>query len=210
MLLAAMLAMVLVAAVPAFAQSVTFEDDGNNNSQGDDATNQSVDSEQFTVAEFGDQNANIEQNVNGDDNQTGAAIGQSQVQRSDQTIQNALADDESFAFNVNGFDFDNNGFDDRFENGRDEDFDGIEDNSDVSVVFGDHDNDGVNDDEEFNRFNDSDFDGIADFFDAFFVFGDFDNDGINDEVENSFAAASASAAATGGSAAAASAAASSN
>ena len=203
MLLAAMLAMVLVAAVPAFAQSVTFEDDGNNNSQGDDATNQSVESSQYTVAEFGDQNANIEQNVNGN-NQTGAAIGQNQTQRSDQTIQNALADDGSVAFNSNEFDFDN-----FFE---DEDSDGIEDNSDVSVVFGDSDNNGVNDEEEFNnRFNDSDFDGIADFFDAFFVFGDFDNDGINDEVENSSAAAAASAAATGGSAAAAaSAAASSN
>ena len=178
--------MVLVAAVPAFAQEVTFEGDGDDFSQGDDATNQSVDSSQFTVAEFGDQNATIEQNVNGNNNQTGAAIGQNQVQRSDQTIQNALADDESFAFNANDFD----GF---FE---DEDYDGVEDDSDVSVVFGDSDNDGFNDDEQRFFFNDADFDGINDFFDFFIVFGDFDNDGVNDEVENG-AAASAFAVATG-------------
>ena len=140
-----------------------------------------MESSQYTVAEFGEQNANIEQNVNGN-NQTGAAIGQDQTQRSEQVIQNALADDESFAFNANGFDF-GNGF-------EDEDFDGVEDDSDV--------------------FNDSDFDGIADIFDAFFVFGDFDNDGVNDEVENSSAAAAASAAASGDSAAAAASAASSN
>ena len=110
MLLAAMLAMVLVSAVPAFAQSVTFEGDGDDNSQGDDATNQSVESAQYTVAFFGDQTATIEQNVNGGDNETGAAIGQSQVQRSDQTIQNALADDGSVAFNGNDLDFDHHFF----------------------------------------------------------------------------------------------------
>ncbi len=191
MLLAAMLAMVLLSSMPAFAQSVTFEDDGDDFEQGDDATNQSVESSQYTVADFGDQNASIEQNVNGDDNQTGAAIGQNQRQSSDQTIQNALADYGSGAFNSDGFDFD--GF---FE---DEDFDGIEDDSDVFVVFNNSDNDG---------FHGSDFDGVADVFDAFFVFGDFNIDGFNDEFEISSAAA-ASAAASGGSAAA-SAAASSN
>ncbi len=186
-----MLAMVLLSSMPAFAQSVTFEDDGDDFEQGDDATNQSVESSQYTVADFGDQNASIEQNVNGDDNQTGAAIGQNQRQSSDQTIQNALADYGSGAFNSDGFDFD--GF---FE---DEDFDGIEDDSDVFVVFNNSDNDG---------FHGSDFDGVADVFDAFFVFGDFNIDGFNDEFEISSAAA-ASAAASGGSAAA-SAAASSN
>ncbi len=185
MLLAAMLAMVLLSAMPAFAQSVTFEDDGDDFEQGDDATNQSVESSQYTVADFGDQNASIEQNVNGDDNQTGAAIGQNQVQSSDQTIQNALADYGSVAFNSDGFDFD--GF---FE---DEDFDGIEADSDVFVVFNDSDNDGFNDEEEFyNGFNDSDLDGIADVFATFFVFGDFDIDGFNDEFESSSAAAASS------------------
>ena len=66
------------------------------------------------MAEFGDQTANIEQNVNGDDNQTGAAIEQSQVQCSSQVIQNALADDGSVAFNFNDLDFD--GVDDEVEN----------------------------------------------------------------------------------------------
>lgn len=120
MLLAAMLAMLLVSAVPAFAQEVTFGDDG------DDSTNQFVESDQFSVADFGDQNASIEQNVTGDDNQTGAAIGQDQIQFSDQVIQNSLADDNSFAFN-------------------DSDFDGIDDDFDNSLVFGDFDNDGIND-----------------------------------------------------------------
>ncbi len=203
MLLAAMLAMLLVSAVPAFAQEVTFGDDGDDFEQGDDSTNQFVESDQFSVADFGDQNASIEQNVTGDNNQTDAAIGQDQNQFSDQVIQNSLADDDSFAFNDSDFDgidddfdnslvfgdFDNDGINDQFENGNDNvfedaDFDGIEDDSDVSVVFGDFDNDGVNDEEEFgNGFNDSDFDGIADIFDAFFVFGDFDNDGINDQFE---------------------------
>ena len=106
MLLAAMLAMVLVSAVPAFAQSVTFEGDGDDFSQGDGATNQSVESAQYTVAFFGDQTASIEQNVTGDGNETGAAIGQSQEQHSTQVIQNALADDESLAFNGNDLSFD--------------------------------------------------------------------------------------------------------
>lgn len=67
----------------AFAQSVTFEGDGDDNSQGDDAINQSTESAQYTVAFFGDQTATIEQNVTGDHNETGAAIGQSQEQYSD-------------------------------------------------------------------------------------------------------------------------------
>ncbi len=121
-----MLAMLLVSAVPAFAQEVTFGDDGDDFEQGDDSTNQSVESDQFSVADFGDQNASIEQNVTGDDNQTGAAIGQDQIQFSDQVIQNSLADDNSFAFN-------------------DSDFDGIDDDFDNSLVFGDFDNDGIND-----------------------------------------------------------------
>ena len=105
-ILAAMLAMLMLSAMPAFAQSVTFEGDGDDFSQGDDATNQSVESAQYTVAIFGDQTAAIEQNVAGDDNETGAAIGQGQVQYSDQTIQNALADDGSLAFNGDDLDFD--------------------------------------------------------------------------------------------------------
>ncbi len=88
------------------------------------------------MADFGDQNASIEQNVTGDDNQTGAAIGQDQIQFSDQVIQNSLADDDSFAFN-------------------DSDFDGIDDDFDAFFVFGDFDNDGINDQFELgNGFDD--------------------------------------------------------
>ena len=192
MLLAAMLAMVLVEAVPAFAQTVEGDvqySDGDNN------TNQTANAEQVqysTNVLSGDVTTDTDNTIGGDVGD-GNAIGggnvdQSLSNESSQVLQQAQADDGSIAFNGNVF--------------EDEDFDGVEDDSD---------NDGFNDEGEFgNGFNDSDFDGIVDIFDAFFVFGDFDNDGINDGVENSSAAA-ASAAASGGSAsAAASAAASSN
>ena len=122
MMLAALLAMVLVAAAPALAQDVTFEGDGDDNSQGDDATNQTAESVQYCLALFGDQNANIEQNVTGDENETGAAIGQEQAQYCNQVIQNALADDGSVAANANDVEVD----------GVDNDEDGAVDEGDGS------------------------------------------------------------------------------
>ena len=122
MMLAALLAMVLVAAAPALAQDVTFEGDGDDNSQGDDATNQNVESAQYCLAIFAEQNANIEQNVSGDENETGAAIGQDQIQYCEQVIQNALADDGSIAANANDVEVD----------GVDNDEDGTVDEGDGS------------------------------------------------------------------------------
>ena len=145
MMLAALLAMVLVAAAPALAQDVTFEGDGDDNSQGDDATNQTTESLQYCIALFGDQNAAVAQNVSSDDseaaiasdggggaaegeedqeegNQTGAAISQEQAQYCDQVIQNALADDESASVNVNDAEID----------GVDNDEDGAVDEGDGS------------------------------------------------------------------------------
>ena len=87
MMLAAMLAMVLVAAVPALAQDT--ETIG--------ATDQSITTEQYCLAAFGDQD--LEQNVSGDENETGAINNQQQYCA--QLAQNAQADDGSIAANLN-------------------------------------------------------------------------------------------------------------
>lgn len=147
--IAATLAMVLVAAVPAYAQDATVGDnDGNNRNGEDNSTVQTADSSQYTLAVFGDQTANQDANVsNNGGNVAVGGINQEQTQESNQMIQNAQSDDGSIAFNVN--DFDNDGINDDEENRsvsfEDADFDGIADVFDYFVLFGDFDNDGVND-----------------------------------------------------------------
>ena len=129
--------MMLVAAAPASAQGITFGDD-DISGNGNNGTEQTVDTFQFTGADFGDQT--ITQNVSGNDNETGAI--NNQQQESDQTVQNAQADDGSFSFNVNGFDNEGDDDENRYYY-EDADFDGIADIFDYFVPFGDFDNDGV-------------------------------------------------------------------
>ena len=87
MMLAAMLAMVLVAAAPALAQDEEIIG----------ATDQSAESVQYCLSFFDDQD--LEQNVSGDENETGAINNQQQY--CEQVIQNAQADDGSIAANLN-------------------------------------------------------------------------------------------------------------
>ncbi len=133
--------MMLVAAAPASAQGITFGDDDSG--RDGERTEQSVETFQFTGADFGDQT--ITQNVSGDGNETGAINNQQQV--SDQTVQNAQADDGSFSLNANGFDNEGDDEENRYYY-EDADFDGVADIFDYFVLFGDFDNDGVNDDDE--------------------------------------------------------------
>ncbi len=112
MMLAAMLAMVLVAAAPAMAQTiegdgdvVEFDIEANDNTfQNQEAENNSV---QILAANTGGNDNNVL--VYGDGNETATGSGdieQDAYQESYQVIQQAQADDESLAFNYNDLFFD--------------------------------------------------------------------------------------------------------
>lgn len=107
MILAAMLAMALVAAAPASAQTIEGDTEeflfdlefDDNTFQEQDATNNSV---QILAANTGFNDNDV--TVVGDDNETATGSGdieQDAFQESDQVIQQAQADDDSLAFNSN-------------------------------------------------------------------------------------------------------------
>ena len=85
-MMAAVLAMMAFAAVPALAHG----------------TDQSLETFQVTAAGFGDQS--VDQSVVGDGNETAAVNNQQQA--SHQTVQNAQADDGSLAANADDVSFD--------------------------------------------------------------------------------------------------------
>lgn len=100
MMLATVLAMTLVAAVPALAQDATVEGDGDVLRVGDDATLQSIDNTQVALQFLGEQNADQDVTIDGDENAVGG-INQEQTQEVTQIVQNAQADDGSLALNGN-------------------------------------------------------------------------------------------------------------
>ncbi|QIN80154.1 hypothetical protein GBA65_18350 [Rubrobacter marinus] len=126
---AATLAMVLVAAVPAYAQDATIEGDDNSESNetfllaGDNsqvALNDSSQSLDQTAFQYNSPVVNID----GDENQV--AQGGNSVE----------ADQAQYSFNV------------LFGGFNDADFDGIDDSFDYFIAFGDFDGDGVDDELE--------------------------------------------------------------
>ena len=108
MILAAMLAMVMVAAVPAMAShndDFLFDIEANDNTfQNQEAQNNAV---QILAANTGGNDNDVL--VYGDGNETATGSGdieQDAYQESNQVIQQAQADDKSLAFNFNDVSFD--------------------------------------------------------------------------------------------------------
>ena len=163
MILAAMLAMVLVAASPAFAQATAIS--GGNDVEFEDSFNDFGEQSVFVGASqvnTGDANA-----VAIDDSEADASIDQDL----DVSVDQVSSGFGSGGFGSGGFGsggFDNgNGSGGFGSGGFDDDFDG----------------DGIFDEDEFFFDGDLDDDGILDEFDWVILYGDWDNDGVLDDLE---------------------------
>ena len=140
--IAATLAMVLVAAVPAHAQTTVdnseFEFDANVE-ESFNGNNVAINDSDIV------QNGGDQRNINGDGN---VNINEQEAEQDSE----ANAGDVEYVNYENDGDNDNDGVNDEDEDNRfyyeDEDFDGIADIFDFFVLFGDFDNDGVNDEFE--------------------------------------------------------------